>query len=546
MSMRRWSRTLPAAALGLCLAAAGSAQAGQWGEEAVLLPGADLSEQPIPLAGEDIKELVYLDDGAIYSRRGRIGRPLGRPVELSVPPLNPRDTSLEYPDAQQNARGDTVVTWQEAPDFAGRIWASVLRPGRGYGPAQNVGGSRDSFVGVAPVEYDASLASDGHGLFVYSQVGKRPGFYFRNLSPNKRVFGRSRILHRVGPGGLTPEAHVGPDGSAVVAWIGGRRRSRLFVASRADAASRWKVQLLPTGGAEDEGVSVSMNDRGQFALAWSRTGPRSGTYAAVGSVRGGVGPARRVGLRRTQIPTAFDETERPAVAVDRRGGAIVAFPSGPMLRARVQAAVRKPGRRRFSRARPLSRPARLSEPQLRLSRTGHAVVNWRGVVSTKTPEGNFLPAQDIGVVPRQIKTDRSALHLDARGTVSAVGEVRGYVRLVSWTTSTRAGRPVDLGPGCAPLLAGSDSGHAVAIWLGSCRMGPGTFTREEPVTARVRAAVKTPRGAFGPPTVLGTAQGRDLDLSVGPGGDALATWRRRESELSSSDEILFGADFQAR
>jgi len=238
-----------------------------------------------------------------------------------------------------------------------------------------------------------------------------------------------------------------------------------IAAAPAAQAAEWSAPFTAVGDRSLTGVSVASDARGGVTVVWQHdTGraqpPPDGGFGGVESyVR-----AREISLdgRRGAIQTLSitdDLTASPALAVDRRGGAVAVWTQAYQgHRYTIVAVQRAPGRR-FGPRRAVGRTDRFvgGAPQVAANGRGDAAVLWARAhavqLATRGADGRFRTPQTIPAV----RPVPGGVVVAADGSAIAVWTAQGTVYASRRRAGHRFGRPT------APSGGGPDADGATVV-----------------------------------------------------------------------------------
>ncbi len=379
-------------------------------------------------------------------------------------------SATDSPTVAVDRQGDALLVW-EACDLrtAGcyhQIQARTRSRSGALGPIVNV-----SELGPAPAWPQVGSDDDGDSLVVWQQHDTHTNWRIaaRRLGRGGAV-GPVLMLTPDRPIGNNPQVAVAPGGRALVVW------TEYHATASAGAWSTVARQVsregavgprLELGGGSAEAPAVAMDRRGTAVVAWTDYGR---VYAR--RIRpNGVSPARVVAAGGT--PGHGFALVHASSA--RRGEFVISFRSGVGPRPRVRL-------RRWTSDGSLGRSLAISpRPQsagfhhaLAADLEGGAVVLWT----------------------RELAANRLVV----------------YGRKISRTGT--AGRVVRLGAGDHPDVAVDDDGDGIAVW-----QPPDDEARP------VRRSTITRRGGFGPVRTIGR-DGRVPRVAATPTGRTVAVWQQ--------------------
>ncbi len=217
-------------------------------------------------------------------------------------------------------------------------------------------------------------------------------------------------------------AAVGPDGTAVAAWIArgreaGRDQLRVAIAPRGRRFGRprtlSRIRLRPGHVPQIQVAGVVAGSRGRAVVAWALR-PRDAT---VGSLRAAVRPARGSFGRSQRLGSySIVFNTRPLLAMAPSGAVVAAWRPTDAPTAAV--ATLRPGARRFGRARKISR-GDVAEDARVTAGPGGLAVSWRNDrrdadkrirlrVSSLRRDGTFTTPRSIG----RVHPERGALEVE--------------------------------------------------------------------------------------------------------------------------------------
>jgi hypothetical protein len=296
-------------------------------------------------------------------------------------------------------------------------------------------------------------------------------------------------------------------------------------AAPAAQAADWSAPFTAVGDRSMTGVSVASDARGGMTVVWQHdTGrtqpPPDGGFGGVESyIRArAIAPDGRRGPIQT-LSITDDLTASPALAVDRRGGAVAVWTQAYQgHHYTILAAQRAPGRR-FGRRQAVGRTDRFvgGAPQVAVNARGDAAVLWaraRAVqLATRGADGRFGSPQTIPA----LRPVTGGVVVAADGSAVAVWTAHGTVYASRRRAGHRFGRAIALnagGPGAdgATVAIGADGTVAVA-WQ----------TRRAAF-----AAVSERGGAFGRPQIVASfapfAGVSRPAVVVTPSGETIVGW----------------------
>ncbi len=236
---------------------------------------------------------------------------------------------------------------------------------------------------------------------------------------------------------VEPQAAINAQGIAVAAWyqIAADGRLSTWAATTRGRRGEFRPAVLlgtarePGGGAVPSLPAVAIDRRGNALVAWLQ-GSAIRPRVVVASGRNG----------KFDEPIALSPPKQPSVgpqlAVDRDGRAIAAWSTDTGDVTRIQAAFRRPNATEFGPARTLSgRRANAFAPQVGTSRAGDAVVAWlsasvesgatTAIAARSGTRGRFGRGQRIS--PSGLDADNVRVAVSARGKAIA-----------TWTQSSAA------------------------------------------------------------------------------------------------------------
>lgn len=291
------------------------------------------------------------------------------------------------------------------------------------------------------------------------------------------------------------------------------------LAAVSPAGAAWTpAHTLARGDVHD--VAAASTDGGLALVAW-RVGGRSPSVAV--RMRTGGGGWRPV----TRFSRAGRALGAPSVAVDARGGAVLAWSESRAGRARrIVAALRSPAGR-WRRPQVIGRTGKsFPAPAAAIARTGEAVVVWRydgRLQAAFRPAGHttFGAARFLGRGAHQ----RVAYDAARRTHLVYAPLTPGPV---AYRTSPpgrrRFGARRAVAPAAAssfPDLALAPDGTVAVAWRGS------PVPSAEDFPGAIAVAARPPGGRFGPASVVsGSVPGDSPSVAIAPSGEIVAAWRR--------------------
>lgn len=307
----------------------------------------------------------------------------------------------------------------------------------------------------------------------------------------------------------------------------------LAVASPAGAA--WTPpHTLARGDVHD--VAAASADGGLALAAW-RVGGRSPAVAV--RMRTGGGEWRPV----ARFRRPGRALGAPSVAIDARGGAVLAWSESRAGRARrVVAALRSPaGRWRSPRI--IGRTGKaFPAPAAAIARNGEAVVVWRydarlQAAFRRAGRTSFGAARFLGRGAHQ----RVAYDAARRAHLVYAPLTPGPV---AYRTSApgrrRFGPRRAVAPAAAssfPDLALAPDGTVAVAWRGSA------VPTAEDFPGAIAVAVRAPGGPFGPASVVsGDGLGDSPSVAIAPGGEIVAAWHRLGAQDRSETLVAWRDD----
>jgi hypothetical protein len=303
------------------------------------------------------------------------------------------------------------------------------------------------------------------------------------------------------------ELAVSPNGNAVIAFVEERGGStRLWLSTRR-AAGRFTSPRVVRGSGSARSVSVSVNDRGRFVLAYALGAARTRVVEArIGTTAGSLGGVRivgqQLGLARTDAVVA--PTGRATVAwTTRDGGEEQNDPT--QLRTNVAPAGRSTfaGQVVLDRAVPGALGTEPTPPSLAATPDGTTAVAYTlsGRFSDLAGQGNFLTPARVSVqdaaarfgAPQELSPDavvgRIAARADGTFAVPYVTGVpleggRSELRVALGTRTFRPGELVaeDADQDAAVAFEPGPAGAPVVLWTRALGEGA-AIARRSPVTA---------------------------------------------------------------
>jgi hypothetical protein len=293
----------------------------------------------------------------------------------------------------------------------------------------------------------------------------------------------------------------------------------LLLPGVAQAAPGWQAPFaLSAAGQDADEPALAIDRRGNALVLWRRFGSELGIQAALRPAGGGFGLPQTISSRGVDPQLGFD-TRGEAIAVwQGRGG-----PGGCAIC--VEASFRPPGGA-FGLPQPV--PAAGGDLQLAVDPAGNALVLARHPGGfAKQLRYSFRPAGG-SFGPREALS--GGLSSSPRVAFGRPGQAvaiwsRG-VRIHSAFSRRRGifGKSRRVGGGDLPSLAVDRRGNALAVWRS------GIFPN-----ARVRVAFRPAGGRFGRPrTLAGPDAGDETDVAFDRRGNALAIWWRRNRNGGNS------------
>jgi hypothetical protein len=267
-------------------------------------------------------------------------------------------------------------------------------------------------------------------------------------------------------------------GNAVVVLRPGFGEPVLF---ERPAAGGWSGPHPLPGTGLRPSLQVAAAGSGAAAIAWRNdAGGRHGTIEVVVREPGGTfgAPLAVVGRRAAAV-------RHPAVGVDARGGAVVAYEAGSARgagrqRVEIEVALRRPGAAAFGRSLVVS-GAPAAAPAVAVNEDGDAVVAWR----------------------RGTRVEAAAITGGRVGRTRILGRAYG---------------------GWNPSVAIASTGDAVVAWS-SLRLDPRSRPGHPAFLESVAAALRRGAGRFGPPDILARQDAaRYTRAAVGEDGRAVVAW----------------------
>lgn len=376
----------------------------------------------------------------------------------------------DSPTLALDRRGDGLLVWTGCDLSTPRCYFLVqarTRSRRGrLGPILNL-----SELGQAPAWPRVVSDDDGDALVAWQQHDGHT-----NWRIAARRVGRSGALGPIltlspdGAIGNNPEVAIAPGGRGLVVWTEYRPTASAgswYTVARRVSRNGAVGPPLELGPGSPEWPAIAMDRRGLAVVAWT-------DHARV--------VARRIGAHAVSAPRVIASGASPIggfamvhAAADRDGDFVISFRSGVRARPRVWV-------RRWSRSGSLGRSVAVSPP-------GH----YAGFHSSLATD---LEGDSVIVWTRDLHPNRIIVYarrLPRRGAL---------------------GRIVRLGAGDRPDVALDDDGDGVAVW-----QPPG----EEPDAVRGRRIVRG--GGFGPVRKIGR-DGRVPQVAVTPGGRMIAVWQQ--------------------
>lgn len=403
--------------------------------------------------------------------------------------------------------------------------------------------SRPERLDRAPLTSSPKVGLDarGNATALFTTWEQEGGLQVVDRPARGRVSAPRRL-----PGGQPFDLAVAPSGAAVAAFYTGDDEGRYVgISSRPPGGEFGPTERVPVGDRSLRGLSTEINARGDAVVAWidalSSGRPEPGRVAAVTrSMEGDMSP-----LEVVSSPTR--DAVNIEVAVDRLGGAVLAFTSRMGDQSAVEAAIRPSGDA-FGAAARLSRPDELveyqtSQVQLAVGEAGDAAVAWEGrkagtsaiygtnlraSVARRTPGAAFAPARVL-TAPGATNVD---VAVGPGGEVAAAwGQGRpgnkeaenprqrlrvAFARRGGSLSRPRTLRGLDYGFH-EPAVAIDARGTTTVLWATSSTDAP-----------RVQVARRLPGRPFSKRVQLRGPKSADLyylyDLAVNPVGGAVALW----------------------
>jgi hypothetical protein len=395
-----------------------------------------------------------------------------------IPTAPPQDLSAAGQDAANphvavDGKGNALVVWERFDGTNWRIQARRRSAIGSFSPVQTV-----SNAGQDAGESQVAVDSQGGSILVWKrfdvvnyQIKARRRSSSGTLSSVQTLSDPNQIAE-------TPQVAVDPQGDAIVVWrLFDGTNWRIQARRRASSGTLGPVQTLSKVGEDAERPQVAVDPNGNAVVVWERSdGTNERIQARRRSTSGTLGPVQT-------LSGSGESAFSPDVAMDMKGNALVGWQRSDGTDYRVQI-------RRRSAAGTLGPVQTLSDagegaepPQLAVVAGGNAVVVW---------------GRSDGLSNRIQVRGRSA-----SGTLSAV------------RTLSDAGQTAE-----APQVAVDIGGNAVAVWA-----------RSDGVNSRIQSAF-----LLGVQTLSVAGQNGAPDLAVDGMGNAIVVWIR--FQLGGSHPVI--------
>lgn len=342
-------------------------------------------------------------------------------------------------------------------------------------------------------DYAVGMSAKGQAIAAWTDLSgvhvsvARPGHGF---SPPQRL---ARLASPI-PGRMVA---VNRRGDAIVVWTvaNATRRSGLYAAYRPAGSSFGKPERISGNGV---GADFALDARGDATFVWQRLAGRRRGPATLEVVERA--PNGRLG-RVQALQTSVGEMT-PAVAVNSRDDAIVAWVSGSLSRARVWCATRRHGGR-FGPPVAVTPATGATSASVGLDDAGQALIAWDGTY-TGAAEGFPYATVDTATVRVGSLTPSASRELDG---ISAGGLVES-----------------------GPTVRMNSSGQALVTWEHGSR------------SVLAPTWIKVARTAVGhPPRVVATLRtsepDQNISSAIGSRGEAVIAW----TNLGSPDKAAVAA-----